>query len=84
VAEPHLEAERFRDDVARGDRQDRARRQAGAEQADAEQRLGIAAGERLQRLGRIGGRRSKRPRSNCARLSVTPLSVMSATRSAGR
>ena len=55
-ADPLLEAEALGDDVGGGDRQDRRGEQAGAEQADPEEELGVLAGERLQRLGGVGGR----------------------------
>ena len=55
AAEPLLVAERLRDDVGGGDRQDRGGQQAGAEQADPEQRLGELSGERGQRPGGVGG-----------------------------
>ena len=50
AADALLEAERLGDHVGGRDRQDRAGEQAGAEQADPEQQLGVLAGERLERL----------------------------------
>ena len=49
MPDPLLEAERLRDDVGGGHREDRRREQARSEQADCEQHLREAAGEGLQR-----------------------------------